>query len=253
MHPNLEITQENGIRRIVLNDTKTRNSLSKNMVLALKEAVTKDNTNKNLRCIIITAKGPVFSAGHNLKELHSDISCRSVFQDCNELMMAIVQTPVPVIAAVDGLAAAAGCQLIAQCDITVCTKRSTFSTPGAAFGIFCSTPGIPLMRSVGRKTAAYMLFTGHPLTAQEAYNAGLVSRITENDELEKEVNCITSAILEKSHAVISLGKKFFYEQVEMDLKAAYEKGGKVMADNLAHKDGAEGVKSFTEKRKPIWS
>ncbi|CAH1392159.1 unnamed protein product [Nezara viridula] len=253
MHCNLEITEQNGIRRIVMNDPKTRNSLSKNMILALTEAVTKDNTNTNLRCIVISAKGPVFSAGHNLKELHSDKSCRCVFQDCSKLMMALVETPVPVIAAVDGIAAAGGCQLIAQCDITICTKRSTFSTPGASVGIFCSTPGIPLARSVGRKTAAYMLFTGYSLTAEEAYNVGLVSRVTENDGLENEVNHITSAILEKSHAVISLGKKFFYEQVEMDLRSAYEKGGKVMLENLVHKDGAEGIKSFVEKRKPIWS
>lgn len=252
IHSSLTVTEENGVRRIVMNDHKTRNSLSKNMVFALNDAITKDNHNKNLRCIVLSAKGPVFSCGHNLKELHSDTSCRSVFEDFSKLMMALIETPVPVIAVVDGLAAAAGCQLVAQSDIVVCTKRSTFSTPGAAVGIFCSTPGIPLVRSVGRKTAAYMLITGHPLSAAEAYNAGLVSRVTENDGLENEVDHIISAIKEKSHAVISLGKKFFYEQIEMDLKSAYKKGGAVMVENLTLEDGVEGVKSFVEKRKPKW-
>ncbi|XP_016839534.1 enoyl-CoA hydratase domain-containing protein 3, mitochondrial isoform X2 [Nasonia vitripennis] len=178
---------------------------------------------------------------------------RSVFEMCAQLMKAIDKSPVPVIAAVDGLAAAAGCQLVAACDIVVCTERSSFSTPGANFGIFCSTPGIPLIRNVPRKVAAHMLFTGLPISAQEAYLAGLVSKVVPTDMLEEEVKKITDAINEKSRSVVRLGKRFIREQVEVDADTAYSLGTEIMVNNLKLKDAQEGIKSFSEKRRPSWT
>lgn len=249
----LQIIEDNGVRKIILSDIKTKNSLSLNMVSSLFQAVKNNENNPKLRCIVISAmpqgRNPIFSSGFNLKELN-DPNCRKVFEDFNLLMLAILRSPVPVIAAVDGLAAAAGCQLVAQCDIAVCTPNSFFSTPGANFGVFCSTPGIPLMRSIGRKNAAYMLFTGHPLTAQEALEAGLVSHVS--NQLDDLVKHITDGISSKSRAVIQLGKSFLYQQIEMNISTAYEKGAEIMRKNLELDDGIEGLKSFIEKRKPVW-
>ena len=167
-------------------------------------------------------------------------------------MRAISLSPVPVIAAVDGLAAAAGCQLIAACDIVICTETSSFSTPGANFGIFCSTPGIPLVRSVPKKTAMYMLFTGSSISGREAYDVGLVSKVVPKEKFEEEIEKITSAINEKSRSVMHIGKTFLYEQMDLDVSTAYFLGTEKMVNNLKLKDAQEGIKSFTEKRKPVW-
>lgn len=167
-------------------------------------------------------------------------------------MLSIIKSPVPVIAQIDGLAAAAGCQLIATCDIVVCTDRSTFSTPGANFGIFCSTPGIAVSRTVNRMKASQMLLTGLPVNSQEALISGLVSSVVPVEELEKEVEKMTGAISSKSRSVIELGKRFFYEQLSMDISTAYKHGGDVMTQNVSHADGVEGIQSFIAKRKPKW-
>ncbi|XP_026477260.1 enoyl-CoA hydratase domain-containing protein 3, mitochondrial-like [Ctenocephalides felis] len=168
-------------------------------------------------------------------------------------MLSIVRSPVPVIAKVNGLAAAAGCQLIATCDITVCSDKSTFSTPGANFGIFCSTPGIAVARCVQRKTALHMLLTGLPLTANEALTAGLVSKVVSEELLDEEIDKIISSIVSKSRPIIESGKRFFYEQANMSMEDAYELGTNVMVSNVNSNDGQEGIKSFVEKRKPSWS
>ncbi|XP_058806572.1 enoyl-CoA hydratase domain-containing protein 3, mitochondrial isoform X2 [Phymastichus coffea] len=245
------------VRRIMLNHPRTRNSLSLEMMGALLQSLATDSENQSLRSIVISAApGQIFSAGHNLKELRSsdgEDHHRSVFETAALLMKAISDSPVPVIAAVDGLAAAAGCQLVAACDIVVCTERSSFSTPGANFGIFCSTPGIPLVRNVPRKVAAHMLFTGLPITAIQAFQAGLVSKLVPNDGLEQEVKIITDAVNEKSRSVVRLGKRFIQEQQEVDMDTAYSLGTEIMVNNLKLKDAQEGIKSFSEKRKPSWS
>lgn len=168
-------------------------------------------------------------------------------------MQSILQSPVPIIAKVDGLAAAAGCQLVATCDIVVCSDHSRFSTPGANFGIFCSTPGIAVARAVPRMKASYMLLTGLPISAQEAEKIGLVTEVTSSENLDAKVDAICEAIKNKSRSVIELGKKFFYKQINMDIKTAYEYGGQTMVRNLGMKDGIEGIQSFVEKRKAIWS
>jgi enoyl-CoA hydratase/carnithine racemase len=209
-----------------------------------------------LRCIVLYGEGKVFSAGHNLKELTSKEGTEyhnQVFSTCSQLMLGIMQCPVPVIAVVEGLAAAAGCQLVATCDITICTENSTFSTPGANFGIFCSTPGIAVGRAVHRKVAARMLFTGLPLTAHEALEAGLVSKVVTQETLDEEVQKVVDAISHKSRSVLELGKKFLYEQLEMDIKTAYRYGEEIMVKNLTMVDSQEGIRSFMEKRKPVWT
>ncbi|XP_077273933.1 enoyl-CoA hydratase domain-containing protein 3, mitochondrial [Temnothorax americanus] len=253
----VETTERNGVRTIRLSDSSSRNSLSLEMLKTLVREIKRDEDNKDLRSIVLTSEpsGKVFSAGHNLKELTAvnAKSHRDVFEICSELMRAISQSPVPVIAAVDGLAAAAGCQLIAACDIAVCTERSSFSTPGANLGIFCSTPGIPLVRNVPRKSAMYMLFTGLPISGTEAYECGLVSKVVANDKLDEEVRRITDAINTKSRSVVHIGKTFLYEQITLDISTAYALGTEKMVNNLKMRDAQKGIQSFLEKRKPNWS
>uniref|UniRef100_A0A6M2DNW5 Enoyl-CoA hydratase domain-containing protein 3, mitochondrial n=1 Tax=Xenopsylla cheopis TaxID=163159 RepID=A0A6M2DNW5_XENCH len=248
--------EKDGVRHITLNHPKTRNSLSMDMMSDLLDKITKGQDDPHLRCILLSSTGPVFSAGHNLKELTADHKVddhAKIFSKASELMLSIVRSPVPVIAKVNGLAAAAGCQLIATCDITVCSDKSTFSTPGANFGIFCSTPGIAVARCVQRKTALHMLLTGLPLTAQEALVAGLVSKVVPEELLDEEINKITSSIISKSRPIIESGKRFFYEQANMSLEEAYKLGTNVMVSNVNSNDGKEGINSFVEKRKPTWS
>ncbi|KAL6260742.1 hypothetical protein P5V15_008265 [Pogonomyrmex californicus] len=252
----VETTESNGVRTIRLSDSVSRNSLSLEMLKTLVREIKKDEDNKELRSIVLTSEpGKVFSAGHNLKELTATNAKlhKDVFETCLELMRAISQSPVPVIAAVDGLAAAAGCQLVVACDIAVCTERSSFSTPGANLGIFCSTPGIPLVRNVPKKNAMYMLFTGFSISGREAYEYGLVSKVVANDNLDEEVRRITDAINTKSRSVMHLGKTFLYKQMNLDISTAYDLGTEKMVDNLKMKDAQEGIQSFVEKRKPNWS
>ncbi|XP_046396130.1 enoyl-CoA hydratase domain-containing protein 3, mitochondrial [Ischnura elegans] len=244
----------NGMKSVVLSDPKTRNCLSVSMMEDIIEDILVDQNNFEVRCIVISAEGPVFSSGHNLKELagRGKEGCAEIFAICSTLMNAIADAPVPIVAAVDGVAAAAGCQLVAACDLAVCTQRSTFSTPGASWGLFCSTPGIPLARAVPRKVAAHMLFTGLPISAEVALRAGLVSSVVDDGKLDEEVAKVVESISKKSRDVLALGKKFFYQQIEMDLCSAYRLGESVMVGNIGLPDGQEGLKSFAEKRQPQW-
>ncbi|KAJ8979216.1 hypothetical protein NQ317_011855 [Molorchus minor] len=190
-----------GVKKITMVDQKSRNSLSLGMMQNLLDNINRDMDNKDLRVIIITAQGPIFSAGHNLKELTPEAGKgqhEKVFQLATQLMCSIIECPVPVVAQVDGLAAAAGCQLVAQCDIAICTENSKFSTPGSNFGIFCSTPGIPLARKGLKATILHMLLTGLPITASEAKASGLVSKVCAPENLESEVKTTTSAIISRA-------------------------------------------------------
>jgi enoyl-CoA hydratase/carnithine racemase len=247
------VTEQNGVRKITLNNPKKRNALS----LAMLESLSKNLIDsENLRCIVINANGPAFSGGHDLKELTSVTGSeyhKKVFNFCSHVMLRIRELPLPVIAQVDGIAAAAGCQLAAACDIVVATDNSTFSTPGASVGLFCSTPGVAVARAANTKTAAYMLLTGRPITAQEALRAGLISRLVSKDKLEEETAQITESICSKSKSVIALGKQFFYHQLDLDVGDAYSEGSGVMTDNLTLMDAQEGIESFIGKRKPSWT
>jgi len=232
---------------------KTRNALSLEMLSALIKHITEDVA--ELRCVVIQGEGEVFSSGHNLKELTLEQGNEKhaiIFEKCNQLMTEIHKCPVPVIASVNGIATAAGCQLVSMCDIVVATKKSMFSTPGGKVGIFCSTPGVPLARVVPRKVSAYMLLTGNAISAEDAFRSGLISRLVEENELEAEIRSVCNAIKSKPRAVISLGKEFYYHQLEMNLLEALEEGKKVMLENLMYADAQEGIKAFVEKRNPVW-
>ncbi|KAH8395391.1 hypothetical protein KR222_009614, partial [Zaprionus bogoriensis] len=248
------VKESNGVREICLNHLDTRNSLSMGMMSALHEKLTHNLDNMELRCVVLTAEGNVWSAGHNLKELQAsdDALQASVFQKLTDIVLDIRKMPVPVIAKVNGFAAAAGCQLASSCDIIVASDTSNFSTPGAGFGIFCNTPGVAISRVMSRPKSAYMLMTGLPLTAAEAYIAGLITKVVPAEDLDKEVSKITDAIKAKSRAVITLGKTFFYKQLEMSIEEAYEKGRDKMTENLKLEDCHEGISSFIEKRSPVW-
>ncbi|KAK3558228.1 hypothetical protein QTP86_013976 [Hemibagrus guttatus] len=248
--------QEDGIRRIILNNPKKRNALSFAMLTSLQENILTGIDDKDLRVIIISAQGPVFSSGHDLKELTSeqgrDYHSR-VFRTCSEVMTLIQDLPVPVIAMVNGIATAAGCQLVASCDIAVATDKSSFATPGVNVGLFCSTPGVAIGRAVPRKVAMEMLFTGRPITAQEALLHGLVSKVVREECLEEETLAIARRICESSRPVVALGKAAFQRQMAQSRDAAYATATAVMVDNLALYDGQEGIQAFLEKRRPLWT
>ncbi|KAK1789613.1 hypothetical protein P4O66_015517, partial [Electrophorus voltai] len=254
-------------RRIILNNPKKRNALSLAMMTSLREDILTDIDDEDLRVIIISgiislfpsayvARGPVFSSGHDLKELTSAQGRdyhTSVFSVCSEVMTLIQDIPVPVIAMVNGIATAAGCQLVASCDIAVATDKSTFATPGVNVGLFCSTPGVALGRAVPRKVAMEMLFTGRPITAQEALLHGLVSKVVSEERLEEEALGIARRVCESSRPVLALGKAAFQRQMAQGRDAAYATAVAVMVDNLALRDGQEGIRAFLEKRRPMWT
>ncbi|KAL3888108.1 hypothetical protein ACJMK2_000489 [Sinanodonta woodiana] len=247
-------SEQKGIRTICLNDPQKRNALSLAMLEQLQDRLKVDHRDPT-RVIILTANGPVFSAGHDLKELTTAYGHdyhQKVFHTCSLVMTMIQDLPVPVIAQVSGLATAAGCQLVASCDIAVASEKAKFATPGVNVGLFCSTPAVAVGRSVPRKVAMEMLFTGFPITAQEALQHGLVSRVVPDNHLEQETMRIAEKICETSKDVVALGKATFYAQINLERKQAYSLSEKAMVDNLALVDGQEGIKAFVEKRKPVW-
>ncbi|KAM6176852.1 enoyl-CoA hydratase domain-containing protein 3, mitochondrial [Erethizon dorsatum] len=248
--------QRDGIRTIVLSNPKKRNALSLKMLKSLQNDILHEAESKDLKVIIISAEGPVFSSGHDLKELTEEQGRdyhTEVFQTCSEVMMLIRNHPVPIIAMVNGLATAAGCQLVASCDIAVASDKSSFATPGVNVGLFCSTPGVALGRAVPRKVALEMLFTGEPISAQEAMLHGLLSKVVPEEQLKEETMKIAKKIASLSRPVVSLGKATFYKQLSQDVRTAYSLTSQVMVDNLALQDGQEGIKAFVQKRKPTWS
>ncbi|XP_077501919.1 enoyl-CoA hydratase domain-containing protein 3, mitochondrial-like [Amblyomma americanum] len=245
-----------GVRKITLNNPKKRNVLSLAMLRELDAQFKKTDVESSVRCVVLCSSGPVFSSGHDLKELKIDSSdtakIQEIFSLCTRVMTSIRRLSVPVVAQVNGLAAAAGCQLVATCDIVLATDKSSFSLPGAAFGLFCSTPGIAVARCVPQKTSAYMLMTGNAINAQEALASGLVSKVVPEEKLQEETDRVTSAIVAKSRSVLALGKKFYYRQIQMGIEDAYAEGEQVMLHNLQYCDSQEGINAFAEKRKPHW-
>ena len=245
-----------GILRLTLNDPPTRNSLSEMMIKQLRAALDEPNA----RVIIIGAHGPAFSSGHNLKEITSRRTdadegrnfFKSLFDQCADLMLAITNNPCPVIAEIDGLASAAGCQLVASCDLAVATDRSTFCTPGVNIGLFCSTPMVALSRNVSRKHAMEMLLTGDTIQAPEALRMGLVNRVTTHNELKTVTQELAEKIASKSGTAIKIGKQAFDRQSDMPLAEAYAYIAQIMADNLLLADAHEGIGAFIQKRKPKW-
>ncbi len=243
-----------GIATLTLNNPKKRNALSVSMMTALSERLAEIAIDRSVRVVILRADGPVFSSGHDLTELRgkNESEYEEVFRCCADLMETVRKLPQPVIAQVDGLATAAGCQLVATCDLVVCSQGARFATPGVKIGLFCTSPGVALARAVSQKKAMEMLLTGTPLSAEEAEAAGLVNRIVPSEELQEATLQLAKQIAEASSQTVSIGKEAFYRQVQMDRRKAYDYASEVMVKNLLTDDAAEGIGAFLDKRDPKW-
>lgn len=249
-----------GALRLTLCDATTRNALSESMLACLSQLFEEASSNPDVKVIILGAEGPAFSAGHNLKELtaaranadHGKAYFTRIMEMCAELMQSIVHCPKPVIAEVDGIATAAGCQLVASCDLAIASDRSQFSTPGVHIGLFCSTPMVALSRNVSRKHAMEMLLVGDMITAERAAMIGLVNQVVEVASLKQTTQVIANKIASKSSMTLAIGKKAFYAQHEMGLADAYKYASKVMVENMLAQDAQEGIDAFIQKRKPQW-
>ncbi|HEY2032381.1 MAG TPA: enoyl-CoA hydratase [Rhizomicrobium sp.] len=257
----LVLTDRDGaILRLTLNRANARNALSAGLMGALQLALDDAAQQKDVRVLIIAANGTAFSSGHDLKEMTTYRSqpdkgrgaFEALFAQCSRLMQTIVRHPKPVIAEVHGIATAAGCQLVASCDLAVASSYARFATPGVNIGLFCSTPMVALSRNVSRKHAMEMLFTGEMISADEARRIGLVNRVTLPDALQVDTMALARHIADKPHATVKIGKEAFYNQLEMGLGHAYDYASKVMTENMLHAEAEEGIGAFVEKRDPKW-
>ena len=245
----------NGISRIILNDSKTYNSLSLSTINSLILVFKTLEKDKKTKVIIIEGAGKGFSAGHNLNEIQSlknKTSYQKLFNQCSKLMMNIINHNKPVIAKVHGAAFAAGCQLVASCDLAFSSKEAIFSTPGVNIGLFCSTPMVALSWKVNKKKAMQMLLTGEPIKACYAKEIGLINDCFTKSKLDTEIMKIAKIISSKSSVTLNIGKGAFYKQLEMPLDKAYKYTSKIMTENMMTADANEGINSFLEKRSPVW-
>ena len=262
MNENILIKEksERGILRLTMNNSDQKNPLSEIMMGLLTNEIKRASSDKSVRVIVLAATGNVFSSGHDLKEIttaresedNGEVYFKKLFDYCSSLMQLIVNTPQPVIAEVDGVATAAGCQLVASCDLAIASHESKFATPGVNLGLFCSTPMVALSRNVNKKNAMEMLLTGDFINAVKAQEIGLINNTVSKEELTLEVNKLAEKIASKSTLTVATGKKAFYAQAEMDLSKAYKYTSKTMTDNLLKHDAKEGINAFIEKRLPIW-
>jgi enoyl-CoA hydratase/carnithine racemase len=245
---------------LTLNRPEARNSLSAAMIVALGEAFDAIGRDRGIRAVVLAANGPAFSAGHDLKELAQRRSdpdrgrafFTQVMTACSEVMQQIVRLPQPVIAAVHATATAAGCQLVASCDLAIASTAARFATPGVNIGLFCSTPMVALSRNVSRKHAMEMLLTGDLMSAADAARIGLVNRVVAPGSEREEALVLARKIAAKSTHVVKIGKEAFYRQAELDLAAAYAYASSVMVENMLARDAEEGIAAFVEKRPPTW-
>jgi len=245
---------------LTLNRPEARNSLSEALLVALGDAFTEIAHERKVRAVVLAANGPAFSAGHDLKEFknHRSDSDRGrayfkyIMELCSTVMQQIVNLPQPVVAAVQGVATAAGCQLVASCDLSVASAAAKFATPGVNVGLFCSTPMVALSRNVARKHAMEMLLTGDMISAEDALRIGLVNRVVAPGTEREEALALGRKIAAKSAHVVKIGKEAFYRQVELGLKDAYRYAAEVMVENMLARDAEEGIDAFIEKRQPKW-
>jgi enoyl-CoA hydratase/carnithine racemase len=245
---------------LTLNDPETRNSLSERMLEALGDALTAIAHDNSVRAVVLAANGPAFSAGHNLKELNRRRSdedggrayFKHMMSTCSTMMQQIVALPQPVIAAVQATATAAGCQLVASCDLAVASRTAKFATPGVNIGLFCSTPMVALSRNVSRKHAMEMLLTGEPITAEHAARIGLINFVSEPGRERDDALKLAKTIAAKSALTVKLGKEAFYRQMELPLHEAYRYAAEVMVHNMLARDAEEGIGAFIDKRPPRW-
>ncbi|WP_404364430.1 enoyl-CoA hydratase [Marinobacter sp.] len=247
---------EDGITTLTLNQPERRNSLSMAMLQALSGILEEVASDEVTRVVVLAAKGNVFCAGHDLREIRGQLDHRAALQEvfrlCSKVMQQIVQLPQPVIARASGVATAAGCQLIASCDLAVASQSARFATPGVNIGLFCSTPMVALSRNVSRKHAMEMLLTGEMIGAQRAEQMGLVNRVVAEEDLDRTIHEMASTIAAKSSHTLKIGKEAFYRQLEMGLADAYEYTSEVMTANLGAADAQEGICAFLDKRAPEW-
>jgi enoyl-CoA hydratase/carnithine racemase len=240
--------------RLTLNRPQRRNALSRSLIAQMQAALDEIAGDRQVRVVVIAAAGPVFCSGHDLTEMpgHNEAEYREIFGACTRLMQRLHSLPQPVIARVQGLATAGGCQLVAACDLVVAAEEAAFATPGVKIGLFCTTPMVPLVRSIPAKPAMEMLLTGEPITARRAYELGLVNRVVAVDQLDATIEEIAEAIVATSSHVIALGKAAFYEQLPLDEGTAYARATATIAANAAHADAQEGITAFLEKRGAKW-
>lgn len=243
---------QDGIAILTLNHPERRNALSRTVLNTLKEHLAQIACRSDVKAVIIRAVGPVFSSGHDVRELVNtrEEEVKALFALCTDVMEAIRKLPKPVIAQVHALARSAGCQLVATCDLVVASEEATFATPGVKTGLFCTTPGVALSRAVGPRKAMEMLLTGTPISARDAERAGLVNRVVPPDRLAEETMNLAQQIIRASSYALGIGKRAFYEQVALDRPRAYEVAEKVMVENALAPDAQEGMRAFLEKRPP---
>ena len=244
-----------GIIHLTMNRPKAFNSLSSELMSEMQSALDGAHEDPSIRLIIIDGSGPGFSSGHDLREVTSFQTVKErqdLMEQCSKLMLSVVHCSKPVIAKVHGVAAAAGCQLVASCDLALSTNDAIFATPGVNIGLFCSTPMVAVSRNVSRKKTMKMLLTGEPISAHRAKEIGLINDHFENSQLEEEVIKLAETIASKSSKVIKIGKKAFYNQLEMPLDKAYKYTSKIMSENMMALDAEEGISAFLEKRTPNW-
>lgn len=244
-----------GVTTLTLNRPQQYNALSLALMIELQAAIDAIANDTAVRVVIIAGNGKAFCAGHDLKELrshHDQKFANDVFEHCSRMMMSLTRLPQPVIARVHGFAFAAGCQLVAQCDLAVASAAAQFATSGVKFGLFCNTPGVALARNIPRKLALEMLLTGEPIDAQTALARGLVNRVVAPEQLDAEIELLANSIIAKTPVAVAAGKNAFYRQIEAGLDEAYELATEAMICNMMTEDAQEGIAAFTQKRPPQW-
>jgi len=253
--PILRRADSGSVATLTLNRPGARNALSVGLMSALQDALDAIAKDRAIKVVVIGAVGPAFCAGHDLKEVRANpgrAAYEALFEQCSRLMQRIVKLPQPVIAKVQGFAYAAGCQLVASCDLAVAADTATFCTPGVNIGLFCSTPMVAASRNLPRKKMMEMLLLGDAIPAGEAKQLGLVNRVVPPAKLEAETRTLAETIAKKSPLVVKIGKEAFYRQLEMPLADAYAYTSRVMTENMLARDAEEGIDAFLEKREPKW-
>jgi enoyl-CoA hydratase/carnithine racemase len=244
-----------GVVTLTLNRPQAFNALSEALLAALQAQLDALTADESVRVLVLAGAGKAFCAGHDLREMRAHPSLeyyQHLFAQCSRMMLSLRQLPVPVIARVQGIATAAGCQLVAQCDLAVASREARFAVSGVGLGLFCSSPAVPLSRNVSCKEAFEMLVTGEFIDASQARARGLINRVAEPSQLEAETEKLVAAIVSKPRVAIALGKELYYRQLELGIEAAYQAGGQTMACNMMDAAALEGVQAFLEKRPPRW-
>jgi enoyl-CoA hydratase/carnithine racemase len=246
---------EGGVATLTLNRPQARNAMSVALMTAMQDSIDNIARDQSVRVVVIAGAGPAFCAGHDLRELRANPgrqNYEATFAQCSRLMLSLVKLPKPVIAKIHGVATAAGCQLVATCDLAVAAEDARFATPGVNIGLFCSTPMVALSRAVGRKPAMEMLLTGEMIDAAEAQRLGLINRVVPAAALDEAVAALARDFVAKSPLLLAIGKEAFYRQAELGLESAYAYASEVMTRNMMARDAEEGLDAFLEKRTPTW-